>query len=952
MSRFISLNVVITVSLVVLICVFAILLGLKRHHSIHPRNTPGQNTTTPKSCLAVVPERRFAILIGVNTYSYEKKLRPLNYCEADVINLRSALIDGGYPTQNIYTILGSSATKKNIEEAIQSVLVELKKYAGEESVLLFAFSGHGGNEYIYPRETDPDRYQVTAYSLKEFLVSINNEKYQHVTPFIFIDACRDKNESDIVFDLGDTRGYTSNKTVIFSACQSGEKSREHPTLGHGIFFRYLIEGLRGYSPTRQDIAGIDYRELSPFVKKSVSSFCDENNESHFKSTFTQGNSEDNQPKGAHDGDKIFSQNPASLNELSAQLPYVVQFADELPLNKLPEQQRRLIVDVIMQPSVNEDWWGYEMPWYLPCFRLALAQEFSAREHTNDYLERHRILANPSSETVQKYLYAQVHKTLPCNCPERKLLRQIVDFTKNDSRLAQSIEAIFDNYTNSHDQRQSRLEKEGESGHYELSLPPREAIIAHTKGVLKHLHYLHYCRESENDIMKEALFKQADELYKEAERLYNDHLKETNSRYLEKFQTITANDGRSDLVTNAFFLLCRSDHARLHLLDYSRHEERFALLKKLVDDLTQQSGNDMSRNLISYPYRVELLTTFASGYGEEGELTDKYFGYAELIARRFLAGHPLHASCLEQRGWYLTDRWHFEDAYRDFNEAKKIRGLIREKSAYPDSLMELFCNYAEHAEATCRRYGVDTIDEESDFVTIGEAADQIFTEDGAFTSYRLWDRKSARTASSYERAADKLLFDQFNSFPPDVANFNSKNCVKYYDNAIQNLKGDPREVRNLRFIEAKKTIAQLLTDSSCMPQSCKLKGNNDDFHKSIQATKAVILLEQNDLGGIRSYLREIKENPRKKELFTRDNMEIHLFLAKFLLWREDIPANYPEDITYLEFLVTRFMDKPHIDYIEHQCQFATDLMKAKGLFFPQGLFFEQLSNPANHRSPLQ
>src|SRR5262245_37699650 len=89
---------------------------------------------------------------------------------------------------------------------------------------------------------------------------------------MLVDACR--NDPGKAGGRSARRGVTAGAgprppegvAVLFS-CSRGQYSHEHADLKHGIFFHYVLEGLKGKA--RDDEGAVTWDSLSAFVKREV-----------------------------------------------------------------------------------------------------------------------------------------------------------------------------------------------------------------------------------------------------------------------------------------------------------------------------------------------------------------------------------------------------------------------------------------------------------------------------------------------------------------------------------------------------------------------------------------------------------------------------------------------------------------------------------------------------------
>lgn len=170
---------------------------------------------------------KFALLIGVNKYSYQKypnKVRDLNGTNNDVGLMKNLLVDiygfkyvADSETSPIKILLNEQATQKGIRDAFRSQIIEnAKKYketakvdASNGATVVFYYSGHGSKlEDDNGDESD----------------GIDETIMPHDTS---IDRKNNKDIRDDEFDafFTELKNYTTNITFIFDSCHSGTVTR-------------------------------------------------------------------------------------------------------------------------------------------------------------------------------------------------------------------------------------------------------------------------------------------------------------------------------------------------------------------------------------------------------------------------------------------------------------------------------------------------------------------------------------------------------------------------------------------------------------------------------------------------------------------------------------------------------------------------------------------------------
>ncbi|MCE9607985.1 MAG: SUMF1/EgtB/PvdO family nonheme iron enzyme [Planctomycetia bacterium] len=199
---------------------------------------------------------RWALLIGVDDYA---NANDLNYCGADQRSLRDRLRASGFPEKQIFLMHDKAEenryrpSQRNIEKQLDVVL----SLAGENDLLIVAFSGHGvsldGKSYLCPNDAtlqDPATL-VALDSLYERLRDCSAK-----LKLVLVDACRNdprvggarsmtptEETKALARNLKDLR--LPEGVVLLNSCAPGEISREDEKFGHGVFMNFILEGLGG-----------------------------------------------------------------------------------------------------------------------------------------------------------------------------------------------------------------------------------------------------------------------------------------------------------------------------------------------------------------------------------------------------------------------------------------------------------------------------------------------------------------------------------------------------------------------------------------------------------------------------------------------------------------------------------------------------------------------------------
>lgn len=227
---------------------------------------------------AAPPGRKLALLVGVNEYD-RRKFDPLEFAERDVEELASELRASGY---EVRLLLGSAegdrrATRANVELAVDRLLQNVTRH----DLLLLAFAGHGQQlpvkqasgavkeqPFFCPRDAEHGN-TASMVNLGELLRLLDNRGGG--ANLVLVDACRNDP------DGGRGRGVDGNRvdgmpenTAVFFSCSHRQRAYESRKAGggHGIFFHFVLEGLRGRAMNAE--GEVTWGRLVEYVQTQVS----------------------------------------------------------------------------------------------------------------------------------------------------------------------------------------------------------------------------------------------------------------------------------------------------------------------------------------------------------------------------------------------------------------------------------------------------------------------------------------------------------------------------------------------------------------------------------------------------------------------------------------------------------------------------------------------------------
>ncbi|HEY1375267.1 MAG TPA: caspase family protein [Gemmataceae bacterium] len=228
---------------------------------------------------------KYALLIGVRQYG-ENELRPLQFAEADVVQLAQVLRDSGYRSENVVLMTQARGAENHrflpLAANVRKELRLLLKNRTRADSVIVAFAGHGvefrdsKDHYFCPMDAALSDRQ-TLVSLTEVYKEL--ERCRAGFRLLLADACRNDPVADhsrrVTADLTSvSRPQTAQPpggvAALFS-CSAGELAFEHDDLKHGVFFHYLIKGLQGDADLDGDRT-VSLSELDLYVKKRVPDF--------------------------------------------------------------------------------------------------------------------------------------------------------------------------------------------------------------------------------------------------------------------------------------------------------------------------------------------------------------------------------------------------------------------------------------------------------------------------------------------------------------------------------------------------------------------------------------------------------------------------------------------------------------------------------------------------------
>ena len=269
---------------------------------------------------------RFAVLIGIGDYR-DPSISDLNYAAADVNSVYSLLTDprrGGFPKENVQLILDRKATRRSIVKAIGDWLF---RKAGPDDEVFVYYAGHGAVEtdrtgtepdglakYLVPADADPKTLFVTGISNGELARMFQALKTKRLV--FFLDSCYSAGTTGLgraLTPTGFRAGSLSSDLygrlagtgqAIVAAAKPNQVALEIARLGHGLFTKFVLDGLQGRADANGD-GYVTLLELYPYLSREVSEVASQ-----------EGGIQEPVLMGSIAGDLVLASVPETLQKLS------------------------------------------------------------------------------------------------------------------------------------------------------------------------------------------------------------------------------------------------------------------------------------------------------------------------------------------------------------------------------------------------------------------------------------------------------------------------------------------------------------------------------------------------------------------------------------------------------------------------------------------------------------
>jgi formylglycine-generating enzyme required for sulfatase activity len=247
--------------------------------------------TTPPA-FAQETGKKLALLVGIDKYPSGSGFSSLPFPQRDVDALAKVLLDSGYRLEHVRILTMEKGFKEDPRfiPIGQNILQEFELLTGDrrpQDSLLIALVGHGLNRKIKVkdaegREVERDtgffcpmnadiRDTKTMISLDELYAKL--ERSRAGLKVMLVDACRDNPTEGNTGAIPFAPPPVPASVAALYSCSDGEVAWEEPDLGggHGVFFHYVIEGLKGEADGNRD-SKVSLAELLDYTQDKVPDF--------------------------------------------------------------------------------------------------------------------------------------------------------------------------------------------------------------------------------------------------------------------------------------------------------------------------------------------------------------------------------------------------------------------------------------------------------------------------------------------------------------------------------------------------------------------------------------------------------------------------------------------------------------------------------------------------------
>jgi formylglycine-generating enzyme required for sulfatase activity len=242
--------------------------------------------------LAQETGKRLALLVGIDKYPSGSGFSSLPFPQRDVDTLAKVLLDSGYRPEHVRILTMEKGFKEDPRfiPIGQNILQEFRLLTGDrrpQDSLLIALVGHGLNRKVKVKDADGREVErdtgffcpmnsdirdtKTMISLDDLYAEL--ERSRAGVKVMLVDACRDNPTEGNTGAIPFAPPPVPASVAALYSCSDGEVAWEEPDLGggHGVFFHYVIEGLKGEADGNRD-SKVSLAELLDYTQDKVPDF--------------------------------------------------------------------------------------------------------------------------------------------------------------------------------------------------------------------------------------------------------------------------------------------------------------------------------------------------------------------------------------------------------------------------------------------------------------------------------------------------------------------------------------------------------------------------------------------------------------------------------------------------------------------------------------------------------
>ncbi len=229
--------------------------------------------------------KRYALCIGINDYE-DREIVDLGAAQNDAKALANALeTEGQFDRVVVLTDDVTSRDQSGRYPSLRNIWDQLQRMEillNPEDLVVFSFAGHGVTKgedgYLLPIDAYYDDVPGSSLRVSDIVQWLENTGVEK--SLLLLDACRETLTENISRGLTRKRLHPqrfqyANISAVFYSTKEGLLSYEDTDSGHGVFTRFLLEGIRGKADYQYgDSDGlVTFRELGSFLEEAVTNYA-------------------------------------------------------------------------------------------------------------------------------------------------------------------------------------------------------------------------------------------------------------------------------------------------------------------------------------------------------------------------------------------------------------------------------------------------------------------------------------------------------------------------------------------------------------------------------------------------------------------------------------------------------------------------------------------------------